>query len=303
MKRTLALTAVVLSTLLLAGCTAGAQPGATDGRGGSSTDGGQVVTPGQAPPGDGSKGNPGIVQGEVAELPADRDVITTGQVSLTVADPITAAQDAVRITERADGRIDSRTENPGTPNQAASAHLTLRIPADILDRTLTELKKLGTVNFVSLNASDVTQQTRDLDARISALQTSVDRLLGLLEKATTTTDLIAIESALSERQANLESMQSQRASLADQIDYSTITLDLYSTGTIAPGAPDNFWTAIVAGWKALVAALGGLAVAFGFALPWMVALAVAGLVVATIVWASTRKRNAQRRAASAPTKA
>jgi hypothetical protein len=296
MKRTLALTAVVLSALLLSGCTAGAPSGGTD------SSGGQVVTPGQAP--DSGKGNPGVVQGEAADLPAaDRDVIATGQVSLTVADPVMSAQDAVRITERAGGRIDSRTENPGTPNQPASANLILRIPADSLNRTLIELKKLGTVNFVSLNASDVTQQTQDLDARISALQTSVDRLLDLMSKATSTTDLIAIESALSERQANLESMQSQRTALGDQIDYSTIGLDLYSTGVIAPGAPDNFWTAIVAGWNALVAALGGLAVAFGYALPWIAALAVVGLVVAAIVWASTRKRNAERRAASEPTKA
>ncbi|MGO4690728.1 DUF4349 domain-containing protein [Glaciibacter sp. 2TAF33] len=293
MKRTLALTAVMLSALLLSGCTSGAQ---------TATSGGQVVTPYQAP--DSGKGTPGVVQGEAADLPAaNRDVVTTGQVSLTVDDPIRSAQDAVRITERAGGRIDSRTENPGTPNQPASANLTLRIPADSLDRTLTELKKLGTVNFVSLNASDVTQQTQDLDARISALQTSVDRLLDLMSKATSTTDLIAIESALSERQANLESMQSQRTAIGDQIDYSTIGLDLYSTGTIAPGAPDNFWTAIVAGWNAFVATLGGFAVAFGYALPWIVALALAGLIVAAIVWASTRKRNAERRAASESTKA
>ena len=62
-----------------------------------------------------------------------RDVITTGSVSITVEDPIRAAHDAVTITEQADGRIDSRTENPGTDNQPASASLTLRIPATALD--------------------------------------------------------------------------------------------------------------------------------------------------------------------------
>ncbi|MEB0260006.1 DUF4349 domain-containing protein, partial [Undibacterium sp. 5I1] len=73
------------------------------------------------------------------------------------------------ITEQAGGRIDSRTENPATDNQPASATLTLRIPAAALDRTVTDLKKLGTLNYVSLNASDITQQTQDLDARITAL--------------------------------------------------------------------------------------------------------------------------------------
>jgi hypothetical protein len=299
MKRTLGLSVVVLTALLLVGCTAASQS-----TGSSGSSGGPVDTPNQvAQNGDTSTGDKGVVGGTSQPVPSgNRDVITSGHVSLTVADPIRSAQDAVTITEQAGGRIDSRTENPATDNQAASANLTLRIPADSLDRTLADLKKLGTVNLVSLNASDVTQQTQDLDARITALQTSVDRLLGLLEKATSTTDLIAIESALSERQANLESLQSQRTSLGDQIDYSTISLDLYATGTIAPGAPADFWAAIAAGWKALVATLGGLAVAFGFALPWIVALAVVGLIVAA-VWAARRRRRAQPSAAGAQSKA
>jgi hypothetical protein len=299
MRRIFGFTVVVLAALLLVGCTTGNQPSASSGSSGS-----KVVTPGQvAPNGDTSTGSAGgsVSNGKPVQS-GNRDVITSGRVSLTVADPIRSAQDAVAITEKASGRIDSRTENPATDNPAASATLTLRIPADRLDRTLADLKRLGTVNLVSLNASDVTQQTQDLDARIRALQTSVDRLLGLLEKATSTTDLIAIEGALSERQANLESLQSQRTALGDQIDYSTITLDLYATGTIAPGAPADFWSAIAAGWNALVVTLGGLAVAFGFALPWIVTLAVIGLAV-VIVWASRRRRKATLDAAGAQSKA
>jgi len=75
------------------------------------------------------------------------------------------------------------------PNpQATASILTLRIPADELDRTVADLKELGTVNFVSLNAADVTRQSQDLDARITALQTSVDRLLALMAAATSTPD-------------------------------------------------------------------------------------------------------------------
>jgi hypothetical protein len=278
MKRFPLAVAIALAALLLAGCSAQ----------GASTSSDRSTT------GSGTPGQSGVPQeGSTGDIKsANRDVITTGSVSITVKDPIKSAQDAVTITEQAGGRVDSRTENPATENQPASANLTLRIPSDELDRTLAEIKKLGTVNFVSLNASDITQQTQDLDARIKSLQTSVDRLLTLMQQATNTTDLIAIESALSARQSELEGLQSQRDYLSDQVDFSTITLDLYSTGTVAPGPPDDFWSGIAAGWNALVGALGAALVGIGFALPWLLALGLVAAIVLLVIWLSTRKRKA-----------
>ncbi|TFC12412.1 DUF4349 domain-containing protein [Cryobacterium algoritolerans] len=289
MKR-IPIAALAVAVLLLAGCsaqgssTSGSNPGGTTG---SDSSGGVVGAPQPGAP------DSAVKDGTTGEVKSsNRDVITTGSVSITVADPIRSAQDAVTITEQAGGRIDSRTENPATPNQPASANLTLRIPSNELDRTIAELKKLGTVNFVSLNASDITQQTTDLDARITSLKTSVDRLLTLMRQAGNTTDLIAIESALSARQSELEGLQSQRNYLSDQVDFSTIRLDLYSTGTVAPGSPDSFWTGIVAGWNALVAALGGALIGIGFVLPWLLSLGAVTAIVLLIVWLSTRKRKA-----------
>lgn len=291
MKRTLAASAVVVAALLLSGCTSSGTsqssgPPVSDGSNG----GGVIGEPAPDKGVDGGDSSGGGSGGR--DVVEDRDVVTTGSVSLTVKDPIKAAQEAATITEQAGGRVDSRTENPSIDSQPASANLVLRIPADELDRALAELKKLGTVNKVSLNASDITQQTRDIDARITSLQTSVDRLLALMKQASDTTDLIAIEGALSQRQSELESLQSQRDYLADQVDYSTISLDLYAVGVVAPPDPDNFWDGLVAGWNALVSAIGGALVAVGFLLPWLAVLGVIGAVVLLIVWLSTRKRRA-----------
>ena len=288
--------AALLGALLLAGCT-GAES-SSDSSGsvapdtsyqGSSGSGDSGVSPEQGA----ADAATGTVEGITTDVQAsDRSVITTGSVSITVTDPIDAAQVAVTVTERAGGRIDSRNETPATDNQPASASITLRIPADALDRTLADLKALGVVNFVSLTAADVTQQSQDLDARITSLQTSVDRLLALMTSAASTTDLVAIESALSTRQSELESLQSQRTYLSDQIDFSTLTLDLYSEGTVAPSSPDNFFTGLITGWNALVATLGGLLVGFGVALPWIVTIGLIAGIVFLIVWVSTRKRKA-----------
>ena len=291
MRRTARAAAALLTVLVLAGCTS------TGGTGSSAGNSIGAVSPqsGAASTGKADSSAP-FAAPDIAgnKQVSGRDVITTGSVSITAHDPIRAAHDAVTITEQADGRIDNRTENPGTDSQPASASLTLRIPTSALDHTLAELKKLGTVNNVSLSSADVTQQTVDLDARITALHTSVDRLLGLMSKATTTADLIAIESALSERQSELEGLTAQRAFLADQIEYSTITLDLTAEGVLAPGSPTDFWGAIAAGWTALVAAGAGLLVALGYALPWLIVIGVVTVIVLLSVRGVRRRRHGKQ---------
>ncbi|MFC5792014.1 DUF4349 domain-containing protein [Agromyces tardus] len=273
-----------LAAVLLAGCSLGAGDSSEPAPGTGTSNGAPVE--GGAPADDEAVTDQGVA------APQDRAVVTTGYMSITVDDPIAGASDAAALANGAGGRVDSRTETPGTDTQPASASLVLRIPADELDGVIDDLRKLGEVNSVSLNASDVTQQQQDLDARITALTASVNRLLALLDEADTTADLIAIESELSTRQAELDSLTQQRDWLADQVDYSTITVDLI-TEDVAPSAvPGDFWSGLVAGWNALLGFLSWIAVALGVLLPWIGALlVVAGIITAIVVLATRRNRH------------
>ena len=283
MKRALGASALVLAALLLAGCSAGMSTGDSA----SAPHNGVPLVQQDAGAADGGKYVP---LEAVPGAATDRAVITTGNVSITATEPIAAASDASKLVTGAGGRVDSRTEQPATETQPASASLVIRVPADQLDEVLDNIKLLGTVNSVSINASDVTQQKQDIDARITALQTSVDRLLELMSSSANTTDLIAIESALSERQAELDSLTAQRDSLDDQIDFSTVYLDFVSEGTVAESGPSDFWGGLAAGWNALIAFLGGLVVVIGVILPWLLPLGVLAAIVVAIVGAVRRRR-------------
>lgn len=224
---------------------------------------------------------------------ADRSMITTGWVSITVEDPVDAAQQAVDLAEARGGRVDSRTETPGTDAEPPRASLTLRIPSDDLDPFLAELRELGAVSSVSMNATDVTQQRKDLDGRIDALTASVDRLQQLLSEATTIADLIAIESELTTRQAELDSLTQQRDALVDQVDYSTITVELVTEGVAPDPQPDDFWSGLAAGWNALIGFATWLGIAVGVLLPWALAALVIGVIVLVIVLVATRSRRSK----------
>lgn len=286
-----AASAAALVAVLLAGCSANA-----------GSDAGPVVSVPMAP-GDGVESSGGDAEGFAtdasAEADVDRSVITTGWIQLTVDDPVASAAEAVRLTEAADGRVDSRTESPGTDTQPARASLTLRIPADELDGVVAALRELGRVDQVSMNASDVTLQREDLEGRIEALTASVDRLQQLLASAANITDLIAIESELTTRQAELDGLVQQRDLLVDQVDYSTVTLELVTEGVAPTAGPDDFWSGLAAGWAALVAFGSAALVAIGVALPWIGLMVLLAAIVVAIVLAATAPGRRRARAVQA----
>lgn len=227
---------------------------------------------------------------------AGPQIITTVDLTVTVTTPPTAADDASKIANKFGGSVSYRTENAATDDYPGSAQLTLRIPSAKLTPALDELKELGVARGTSINAVDVTAESTDLDARITSLQTSVDRLLTLMSQASSTENLLAVESALSQRQADLESLQAQKRNLDDQVQLSTVNLYLPSEASTPAPAPSNFWTGLVTGWNAFVGFGAGALVVLGVLVPWLVAAGLITLII--IVWVKrTRPRRAAKRAA------
>ncbi|WP_448493839.1 DUF4349 domain-containing protein [Mycolicibacterium boenickei] len=221
-----------------------------------------------------------------APVPAEvkRDIVKTASMSITAGNPVAAADKAGSLAADAGGRVDSRSEDAGSSSGRAHVSLVLRVPAGKLEGTLDEFEKLGTVQTVEVRAEDVTAQRVDLDARIKALQTSVDRLLGIMRDAKDPEALIQAENALSQRQADLDSLRAQRTQLGDQIDYSTVNLDITAEQIGGPTPQyQGFWGQVERGWHGLVAVASGAVMVFGLLLPWLVVCAVAAGVIVVIV--------------------
>ncbi|MCS3780742.1 DUF4349 domain-containing protein [Tsukamurella ocularis] len=201
--------------------------------------------------------------------PVDRQVITTGTVDVTNADPASAARELAATAQRLGGRVDARTETGG---EKARAKLTLRVPNDKVNELVEKVGELGEVGSVRLEHEDVTGTVVDLEARIRATQVSVDRLTAILAKAETTDQVIAAESALTSRQQELETLQSRRASIGDQVSLSTVTVTVEKPTATAdrPG----FTGGLQDGWNALLAAGRWLLVIVGAVLPWAAVLLV-----------------------------
>jgi len=287
-RRIVLVSALALAaTLGLAGCSAGVNGAA----GGAST----AFVPAVAT--DGISPEAMMLDQAGSRDSADRSVIVTGWATILVDDPQAAADAAAAIVDDAGGRIDARSLQAPTDYSAGSATLTLRVPADSLDDVLTALGELGRVQNVSTNASDVTLEVQDLDARIGALRTSIERLEALQAEATSIDALIQLETAISDRQAQLESLEAQQRYYDDQITMSTLTLDLVSRPVVAEPDPGSFWDGVVKGWQALGTFFAGLVIVLGVLVPWLIPIVVVGAIVWIIIAATRSKR---RKAAVPP---
>jgi len=242
---------LIAGTLALAGCSAG----------GSGDTGGAVPE----------------IQPDEDAVDGDRAVIITGDMAIVVTDVADAAGDAVRIASASGGRVDGREES-GDPS-SATAMLILRIPAAALEDAIDDLRGLGEVGHLRTEKTDVTTEVQDIDAHVAALRSTIARLQGFQAGATTVADLLAIESEIADRQAELEGYLTQQSDYAERIDLSTLTLTL-SSQPLPSTAPDSFWSGLGVGWNALMTFLGGLVIVIGVMLPWLLGL---GLIAALIV--------------------
>jgi hypothetical protein len=245
---------------------------------------------------------PGMAVGESVEMASvesdgkagytsEPDVITTGYLSMSVDEPSAVADQITAVVVASGGRVASRSEYSPVDYGQPSAYLDVRIPSSDLDATVASITDLGEVQEISVNTVDVSLQKVDLDARIEVLEAALERLTTLLVSAETTADLITIESALAERQAELDSLQSQRDYLSDQTLFATLSINLITPVDATPSDPDGFLDGLMRGWESVLAFFAGTVVWAGILLPWIglvVVLVALGWFIARI--RSTRKQ-------------
>ncbi|MEV4130021.1 DUF4349 domain-containing protein [Nocardia sp. NPDC049707] len=283
MRKLAVLVIGLLGLTLLVGCGDD-----NDDRSDSSQSSMATVAP-MAPPPSLREGSP--AKGDTVEA---RKEVITGSVDITAADPLEAGGQVTDRVREVGGRVDSRTEQPGTGDNDPQATLTVRVPADKTDKFIDGLAGVGRVTRMSTNRDDVTMQWEDLDARIKALQASVDRLRTLIAGATNTADLIAAEQALSSRQGQLDSLTAQKRHLDDQVALSTLTIDITTEDKKSEAGPTNFWDGIVSGWHSLVDWLKDAVVFTGKAIPWLGFV----VVIAAVVWGIVRVVRGRKRDSS-----
>jgi hypothetical protein len=298
MRRTpLTLGVLLLATVLSAAACSGSSSG-----GGSATSGGGAAEPtpgvgsvpaasaaasaGTASAEDSIAGK--AAAGAVSRAELQRAIIRTASLTVRTAKVSDGVAKAETATKAAGGLVGSAnvTTDPDHPDQTRAV-LELRVPGLTYDGLITSLSGLGQVVHKTEQAEDVTAEVVDVNSRLQTQRKSLDQVRALLSRAGTLSQVLLVERDLTRREAELESLESQRKLLANQTALATIQLTLVTPKAAPPPPPPKrhlgFTTGLIAGWHGLSRTAVVSATALGAALPFLLPVLLL-LAVILLLW-------------------
>jgi hypothetical protein len=322
-RRALAGAAAVAAVvaLLLGGCSTGDSLEATGEYVEAEPAAGAAVAPdqGKAEP-DGSSrdgaggGDSADTTGTVDTPLQNRAVISTVDLVVEVDDVAAASTRAATVAAQFGGYVQSESTgltpeplpvepdpmsgelSPPVVTSSDQALVVLRVPSDRADEAVAALEALGETVSRTRSTEDVTEQVVDVRSRISTQRAAIDRLEQLLADATDVEDVLAVESELTVRIAELESLEARQQQLRNLTSLATISATFAPPETVVEEGT-GFVAGLEAGWSAFVRALELGLTATGALLPFAL---FAGLVLTPVViWLVLRRRRSRARAADA----
>ncbi|TQL35450.1 DUF4349 domain-containing protein [Salinispora arenicola] len=281
-RRGAALVAVLIGVLLVSGCGAGGDTGVGSGTGDD------------AASADGARAGAGQPDGQAegsdatADLRVDqRAIVYTGSMRVQVPDVEQAAREAIALTTAAGGFVGSDQRRSANGN--ATVELTLRVPAAKFTTVVEQVAELGTRQRQEISTEDVTEETVDLDARITTQRARVENARRLLGEAQSISDLVSLENELARREADLASLEAKKRRLADLTALSSIAVSLVGpdAATEDDASEFGFVVGLQGGWKVFLLSWTVLLTVLGAVLPWLLLI---GVPVGTMVWLLRRRR-------------
>ena len=292
MKRTSLLLAALLTATLLAGC------GANSGGSASATATYDMSVTEEASMGSGGGESNLMPENAATGETAQQKIIYRADMSIESTLFDTARETVLAAVEDTGSWMEYSHQNGTAEDRDRYANFTVRVPADNYRTFLEQVGQAGSVLSLNESAENVTSTYIDMEARISSLENQRDRLNELAAEAETTTDLLEIESRLSDVQYELESYTQQLRNLDGQVSYSTVDITLREVATLTPTGvtfPERLADAFAGGWHGFVTFVQGLVLTLVYLWPLLL-VAVILLVILLPVMRRRKAARAERRA-------
>lgn len=225
----------------------------------------------------------------------ERKVIGRASLALVVADTDAAASAIQSLVEQAGGFVANANFYKSGPStgRALAGSMTLRVPADGLDKLLADLEALAlSVESRNISREDVTDQYTDLSAQLTNLQATERELLALLTEirerpGSTAEEILQVHARMSEIRGQIESVQGRKNLLDNLIGLATVDVSLTPDALNRPIVEEGWQPTGVArsALRGLVSALQWLGSAAIWLLIFFLPLAlIAAIPLVVLIW-------------------
>ena len=221
-------------------------------------------------------------------------IIRTAALAVTTKDFDKARAQVEDILKHHRGYIGSLniTAHPGAGRTLSAS---LRVPSPQLDGAIIELKALGRLDSESQNGEDVTSEYVDLNARLDNSRHTEQRLTDLLQNRTgKLSDVLSVENELARVRGEIESMEAERKTMANQVDFATLNLTLNEDyraqlQVVPPSTSTRLINAAVEGYRNLTDGLMSVALFFLTSGPSLLLWAAILFIPTRFAWKRLRR--------------
>ncbi|MBE5913945.1 MAG: DUF4349 domain-containing protein [Pseudobutyrivibrio ruminis] len=222
--------------------------------------------------------NDGGSEVDLSEYDTSRKLIYTSYINLE-SKKFDEDVDAIKELVSANGGYFESTSSYGNEEYGSrSASFTARIPSDKYEAFMNSVGEVGSLASKSESVDDITSSYVDVQARLKSLNTKLERLQELEEQADNLEDLLAIEDRINDVQYQIESYTAQKKAYDDQIDYSTVSIDITEVSTYSEVKADTAWNRFVeafsSSFSGFVAFIQAFVIAIIYLLPYLILIAI-----------------------------
>lgn len=147
----------------------------------------------------------------------------TGSVNVLVNDIDTAVESLDGVNSEYSAEI-TNIYDYGRGNDRY-VQLTIKVPVDNFEVYYAQLRKMdGEVTYANVGTTDLTEQYIDITSRLENLKSVEAQLVGILERANSVTDILAVQKELNTVRGDIERYEAQKRYFDSQTDYSYITV-------------------------------------------------------------------------------
>lgn len=228
--------------------------------------------------------------GGSSAIPAqDRMVVKNSNLSLMVKDVVPVQKAIIDKAVELGGYMVS--SNVSNPQDAASATVTVRVPANRLTDTLDYFRGLA-VKVVSenLDGVDINDQYSDNEAQLAILNTTKKKFEEILDKATQVQDILTVQREIVNLQTQIDQIKGQQKYYEQDANFTKVTVYLSTDELGLPYTPSDSWRPAVVFKEAVRSMLLSMQ-KLGNLVIWLMVYAVIWVPVVLIIFIYKKRKS------------